>query len=66
MKRKYADYYWTVKKEKEGWVWRIYANFFDKEPVQSSLDNSDEDDKYLDTSTAAAGDAIHAIQDYYS
>ena len=66
MKRKYAGMYYSLKKEEKGWTWKLFANYFDKEPVQTFLDNVDEDDKYLETETAAAGVAINAIQDHYN
>lgn len=63
---KYCDYYWSTKKEKSGkWIWEIQAEY-NGEVVQSSLDNEDEDDKFLDTETAARSDAYHAIQDHYT
>lgn len=65
MKRKYAGMYYSVKKEDKGWVWKIFFDYLDKEPSQSSLDNDDEDDKYLETEGGAMSDAIHAIQDHY-
>lgn len=64
MRRKYADYYYTTKKEKEGYVWKILNK--EGEVLESSLDNEDKDDQYLETETAARMDAIHAIQDHYS
>lgn len=65
MKRKYADMYYSVKKEKEGWIWGIYFNYVDKKPSQTSLENDDPNDRYLDSETAARTDAIDAIQDHY-
>jgi len=65
MKRKYADMYYSVKKEEKGWTWAIYGEYLSKEPMQTSLQAEDEDDRYLDTETAARTDAIHAIQDHY-
>ena len=66
MKRKYAGMYYSVNKTDKGFVWNLFFNYRDKKPCQTSLENDDEDDKYLDTETAARGDAIDAIQDYYS
>lgn len=66
MKRKYADMYYSVKKTDKGWTWSIYFNFYDKKPSQTSLENDDEDDRYLPSETGARMDAIHAIQDHYS
>jgi hypothetical protein len=66
MKRKYADMYYSVKNTDKGWMWKIFFNYADKEPSQTSLDNEDDDDKYAKTETAARQDAIEAIQDHYS
>lgn len=67
MKRKYADYYYSVKKHDAGYVWSIYSSYEKgSEVLESSLQNQDEDDKYLPTETAARTDAIHAIQDHYN
>lgn len=66
MKRKYAGMYYSVKKEERGWIWKIYFNYTDKEPCQSSLDNEDEEDKYNESSGMACCTAIDAIIDYYT
>jgi hypothetical protein len=68
MKRKYADMYYSVKKEEKGWTWSIYFNYKDKEPAASSFDDNGvfSDDKYSETETGARMEAIHAIQDHYS
>lgn len=66
MKRKYADMYYSVKKTDKGWMWKLFLNYFDKEPSQTSLDNQDDDFKYYETPGMAICDAIDAIQDHYS
>lgn len=67
MKRKYADYYYSVKKTDKGYTWSIYSKYEKgSEVLESSLQNKDKDDQYLETETAARTDAIHAIQDHYS
>lgn len=65
MKRKYADMYYSVKKEEKGWVWKIFFNYKDKKAAQTSLDNEDGDDKYFDTEHKAIVYAVDAIQDHY-
>lgn len=65
MKRKYADMYYSTKKEEKGWIWKIYLNYSDKEPCQTSLENDDEDDRYYESMAMAVCDAIDAIQDHY-
>jgi len=65
MKRKYADMYYSTKKEKKGWTWKIFFNYWDKKPSQTSLQFEDDDDKYSESETGAIMDAIHAIQEHY-
>lgn len=66
MKGKYCDYYWSVKKEKEGYAWYIRSSVTKgAEVLQSSKDNDDPEDRYFDNETAARSDAYDAIQDYY-
>lgn len=63
MRRKYCDYYYSIKKTDKGLIWKIMNK--DGEVLQSSTDNEDDDDKYFPNETAARSDAIDAIQDYY-
>lgn len=65
MKRKYAGMYYSVKKEEKGWTWAIYFNYSDKKPAQTSLENEDDDDRYVANETGARMDAIGAIQAHY-
>lgn len=62
---KYCDFYWSVKKQEKGFVWKIRA-VFGGEVIESSLDNEDDDDKYLPTLTAARSEAYDAIQNHYT
>lgn len=63
MRHKYCDYYYSIRKTKDGYVWTIWNK--EGEKMQSSLDNEDKEDQYLETDIAAKSDAIDAIQDYY-
>jgi len=66
MKGKYCDYYWSTKKTARGWIWEIRSDWHkDAEVIQSSLENEDPEDQYLESETAARTDVHHAIQDYY-
>lgn len=66
MKGKYCDYYWSVKKESEGYVWYIRTSYKrDAEVVECSKENNNPEDRFYDTPGDAASDARHAIQDYY-
>lgn len=67
MKRKYAGMYYQVKKTNKGFIWNLFFEYKKGSGiVQSSLENDDDDDKYLETETAARSDAVDAIQYYYN
>jgi len=66
MKRKYADMYYSVQKTNKGYTWKIFFNYKDKKPSQTSLQFEDDDDKYSENETGARMDAIHAIQCHYN
>lgn len=67
MKGKYCDYYWSVKKEKEGYIWHIRSSHEKgAEVIQSSTDEDWIGENYYETDREARADAKEAIRDYYS
>lgn len=66
MKGKYADFYWSVKKHPEGFVWTI-KNINDKrsEPIETSLDEEDIDERYFDDPDKAIEAVKERIREIY-
>ncbi len=65
-KGKYCDYYWSIKKTPNGYIWEIRGDWRKgSEVLVSSLINGDPDFTYYETITAARSDCYDAIQDYY-
>lgn len=61
--KKYCDFLFTTKKEKDGYVWKILND--KREVLQSSLDNEDPEDRYFENKIQAELDCREAIQEYY-
>ena len=64
--KKYADYLISVKKEKNGFVWRIWNKMIGGEVLECSLDAEDDDDKYFPSKEMAYQNAAENIQYHYT
>ena len=64
--RKYCDYYISVSKKEKGFIWKIWSNMINGEVLQSSMDETDEDDRYFVSKEVAYQEAAENVQYYYS
>jgi hypothetical protein len=66
MKGKYADFYWSVNKTKDGYTWKIKRHWKkESEVLQTSIESEDQDERYFKTAKAAMYNAKETIRDQY-